>query len=303
MKYYEINEETARRAHEMMSFRDYPENQATKEYRAAVDEAAALVEKRKKVVSPYYHGKLDALLDTYARKLADWTNAYNRNGASCPSVMVCGPANFPTRKKERQNARESALWQEYKAIKNILRKIEQVGTGPVDLADPHAGEILADQLQKLTCRLEHIKALNAYYRKHQTFKGFPALTDEAAADMDRNFEELKTRAPYVTKPFPDYELTSIRGKIKRVQARIAELEALKAQSEQPQEDTEFDGGRIVRNATENRLQILFDAIPDADTRQALKSHGFRWSPRNQAWQRQLTKNAEYDAQKILNLEV
>lgn len=303
MKYYEINEETARRAHEMMSFRDYPENRATKEYRAAVDEAAALVEKRKKAVSPYYHGKLDALLDTYARKLADWTNAYNRNGASCPSVMVCGPANFPTRKKERQNARESALWQEYNAIKDILRKIEQVGTGPVDLADPHAGEILADQLQKLTSRLEHVKALNSYYRKHQTFKGFPDLTDESADDMDRSFEELKARAPYITKPFPDYELTSLRGKIKRVQARIAELETLKAQSEQPQEDTEFDGGRIVRNATENRLQILFDDIPDADTRQALKSHGFRWSPRNQAWQRQLTKNAEYDAQKILNLEV
>ena len=303
MKYYEINEETARRAHEMMSFRDYPENQATNEYRAAVDEAAALVEKRKKAVSQYYHQKLDALLDTYARKLADWTNAYNRNGASCPSVMVCGPANFPTRKKERQNARESALWQEYNAIKDILRKIEQIGTGPVDLADPHAGEILADQLQKLTSRLERIKALNYYHRKHQTFKGFPDLTDEAAADMDRSFEELKIRAPYITKPFPDYELTSLRSKIKRVQARIAELEVLKAQSEQPQEDTEFDGGRIVRNAAENRLQILFDDIPDADTRQALKSHGFRWSPRNQAWQRQLTKNAEYDAQKILNLEV
>ena len=303
MKYYEINEDTARRAHEMMSFREYPENQATNEYRAAVDEAAALVEKHKKAVSPYYHDKLDALLDTYARKLADWTNAYNRNGASCPSVMVCGPANFPTRKKERQNARESALWQEYNAIKDILRKVEQVGTGPVDLADPHAGEILADQLQNLTSRLEHVKALNAYYRKHQTFKGFPDLTNQAAAEMDRSFEELKICAPYVTKPYPDYELTSLRGKIKRVQTRIAELDALKAQSEQPQADTEFDGGRIVRNATENRLQILFDDIPDADTRLALKSHGFRWSPRNQAWQRQLTKNAEYAAQKILNLEV
>ena len=121
--------------------------------------------------------------------------------------------------------------------------------------------------------------------------------------MDQNFAELKIRAPYVNKPFPDYELTSLRGEIKRVQARIAELEALKAQGEHPQEDTEFDGGRVVRNATENRLQILFDDIPDADTRQVLKSHGFRWSPRNQAWQRQLTKNAEYDAKQILNLEV
>ena len=53
----------------------------------------------------------------------------------------------------------------------------------------------------------------------------------------------------------------------------------------------------MRNAEENRLQILFDEIPDADTRDALKSNGFRWSPRNKAWQRQLTQNAEYAARR------
>ena len=58
---------------------------------------------------------------------------------------------------------------------------------------------------------------------------------------------------------------------------------------------------IVRNAEENRLQILFDEIPDADTRDALKSNGFRWSPRNKAWQRQLTQNAEYAARRVLGL--
>ena len=67
-KYYPIDENTARRAHEMMSMRDYPENRATNEYRAAVDKAAALVERRKATTSPYYHDKLDALLDRYARR-------------------------------------------------------------------------------------------------------------------------------------------------------------------------------------------------------------------------------------------
>ena len=47
-KYYHIDENTARRAHEMMSMRDYPENRATNEYRAAVDKASALVETKKK---------------------------------------------------------------------------------------------------------------------------------------------------------------------------------------------------------------------------------------------------------------
>lgn len=42
-------------------------------------------------------------------------------------------------------------------------------------------------------------------------------------------------------------------------------------------------------------------IPDADTRDALKSNGFRWSPRNKAWQRQLTQNAEYAARRVLGL--
>ena len=70
---------------------------------------------------------------------------------------------------------------------------------------------------------------------------------------------------------------------------------------QPDNTTKFDGGEIVRNAEENRLQILFDEIPDADTRDALKSNGFRWSPRNKAWQRQLTQNAEYAARRVLGL--
>ena len=96
-------------------------------------------------------------------------------------------------------------------------------------------------------------------------------------------------------------MSSLRGKIKRIQARLADLDKLQASAQQPDNATKFDGGEIVRNAEENRLQILFDEIPDADTRDALKSNGFRWSPRNKAWQRQLTQNAEYAARRVLGL--
>ena len=128
--YYPINENTARLSHQMMSMSDYKEGSATAGYRAAVDEAAALVERQKQKVSPFYHEKLDALLDRYARRLAQWTNDHNRNGASCPSVLVCGAANFPVRKKQKQNAREDSLWREYDEIKGILSKIKSIGTGP-----------------------------------------------------------------------------------------------------------------------------------------------------------------------------
>lgn len=139
-KYYPIDENMARRAHEMMSMRDYPENRATNEYRAAVDKAAALVERCKAATSPYYHDKLDALLDRYARRLAQWTNDYNRNGASCPSVLVSGGSNFPVKKKNRQNAREDSLWQEYKTIEAILDKIKSTGSGRLTWPTPTPGK-------------------------------------------------------------------------------------------------------------------------------------------------------------------
>lgn len=300
--YYPIDEATARRGHEMMSMRDYIPNSATDSYRASVDQAAALVAEKKKHTSPFYHGKLDAYLDSYAKRLAQWTNDYNRNKASCPSVMISGAANFPVNKKHKQNAREDRLWEEYKTIEAILDKIKSIGTGPVDLTDPHARELLNDQLQKLQKKLEGDKALNAYYRKHKSFEGFPGLSAETAAKLSADFADTRQRCPWIDKPIPDYELTSLRGKIKRVQARIAELDKLQQAQAEPDPATDYDGFQLIRNAAENRLQIIFDEIPDPDMREKLKSNGFRWSPRNKAWQRQLTENAERAARSILGIE-
>ncbi len=300
-RYYEINEDTARSAHYCVHMSDYKPGNATAEYRRAVDNAAALVEARKAKVSPYYHDKLDALLDRYARRLAQWMNDYNRNQASYPSQFISGAGNYNMKKHEKQMSREGTLWNEYNEIKAILNKIEAVGTGAVDLADPHAHEMLAEQLQKLQAQLDRDKALNAYYRKHKSFDGFPGLTAEAAAKLTADFADTCQRCPWVKHPIPDYELTSLRGKIKRVQARLDELDKRTEQAEQPAESTKFSGGEIVRNLEADRLQILFDEKPDEETRAALKQNGFRWSPRYSAWQRQLTPNAEAAARRALGL--
>lgn len=296
--YYPIDEDAARLAHEMVHMSDYELNSATNGYRSAVDEAAALVEAQKAKVSPYYHEKLDNLLDRYARRLAEWTNAYNRNQASYPSQFISGAGGFDMRKHNKQMAREETLWQEYDEIKALLHKIKSVGSGPVDLADPHAREMLADQLQRLQNELDTGKAMNAYYRKHKTLRGFPGMSDETAAKHD---EAIKGAYSWAQKPMPDFELSSLRGKIKRVQARLTELDKRESEQAAPAESTKFDGGEIVRNLEADRLQILFDEIPSADTRDALKANGFRWSPRNKAWQRQLTQNAEIAARRALGL--
>lgn len=296
--YYPIDETTARRANDMNSMRDYRPGSATAEYRAAVDKAAALVEQRKQKVSPFYHDKLDGLLERYSRRLAAYYNDYYRNEAACPSILISGGSNFPVRKKEKQNSRRETLMHEYNEIQGILDKIKSVGTGPIDPTDPHAREMWVDRLQRLQSTLDRGKAMNAHFRKHKTMKGFPDMDDETAAEMD----EAISRAPaFAQTPFPDFELASLRGKIKRAQENLSKLDSLEQHKDDAANTLEFDGGKIFLNMEANRLQILFDEIPSEETRAELKSHGFKWSRKNEAWQRQLTRNAIYDAKHILGI--
>ena len=103
IQYYPINEELARHAQEMNSYFDYKEGSATAEYRRSVDEATRIAEAQKRKVAPIHHERIDRLLDTYARKLADNINKRNAIAARVPSILIAGGSNFPVRKKEKQN--------------------------------------------------------------------------------------------------------------------------------------------------------------------------------------------------------
>ena len=120
INYYPINEGAARRAKEMNSFSDYKEGSATAEYRAMVDKAAAIAEKQKSRVDPMYHEKIDHLLDTYARKLAENMNQGFAIDARVPSVLIAGPSNFPVGKKEKQNRARDSNMEEWRHIQGLL---------------------------------------------------------------------------------------------------------------------------------------------------------------------------------------
>lgn len=296
--YYQINETTALRAKEMMSFSDYKEGSATASYRAEVDQAIEIAERQKRRVDPMYHDKIDRLLDLYARKLAENRNKHYEIMTRCPSILIAGPANFPVRKKEKQNAADDKNMREYQEIQGILDKIKGVGMGGISGDDPKAIEKLEAKLARREQAQERMKAANAALRMKDTAKGDARLkelgyTEEAIKQLRE--PDFAGRVGY-----PAYALSNNNANIRRIRERIADLK--KRQSEDGPEGWSFDGGQIVRNTTENRLQIIFDDIPAADTRSALKSHGFRWSPRNKAWQRQLTRNAELDARNILGIQ-
>ena len=303
--YYEINEETARISKEMMSMRDYIPGSATAEYRSMVDKAAELVKQQKEQVSPFYDEKLDRLLDRYAKTLAEYINRENQIGTMCPSLMIAGGSNFPVKKKEKQVAAWEANRANWEKAESILRKIRSVGTGPIDFADPNAEEMLAERVSNLQGELDACKAANAYYRKNKTLDGCPGISAKELEWLTRpgvfNAGEKGTPLELYKTPYTSYYLSSIRQKLKKAQERLDEYHKRKESAQESGDGLKFDGGEIVKNAELNRLQILFDDIPDEETRATLKKNGFRWSPANKAWQRQLTDAAERVARAILQI--
>lgn len=92
-------------------------------------------------------------------------------------------------------------------------------------------------------------------------------------------------------------------KIKDILKQIDNLETYKPRIEKQGkiQDIDFNNKffEVVQNEELNRLQLTFDKIPSEEVRNILKSYGFKWSPKNQTWQRQLTNNAIYTLKKII----
>lgn len=85
-----------------------------------------------------------------------------------------------------------------------------------------------------------------------------------------------------------WELQNIGARIRETKRRIARLEKL---DEIEFADIEFAGGKAIHNKEINRIQLIFDNIPDESVRTELKGKGFHWSRKERAWQREFTENA------------
>ncbi len=290
--YYTINESAARRANDMNSFSDYKPGSATAEYRQMVDKAVEIGERQKKRVDPMYHEKIDSLVDTYARKLAENMNSSFSIEARVPSILIAGGSNFPVRKKEKQNAARDRNMEDWNEIQGLLDKIRSTGMGGISADDPQAIQKLEAKLEKLQAAQDTMKAVNAYYRKHKTLDGCPNLSAERIEAMKA---DMSSQWHIEDKPYPSWALSNNNAEIRRVKGRIAELTK---KQETAYAGWEFDGGTVEANKEDNRLQIYFEEKPDEKTREALKENGFRWSPKAGAWQRQLNDNAIYAADRL-----
>ena len=286
-KYYPIDEEAAKRAQAMWSFRDYVTGTKTKEYQNLVDEAYQLADD----VAEKYPDRAESayiLADKYAKKLADNFNADSHINLRCPSVLIAGHANFPVRKKEQQVRALEKNNQEYNDIQKYLDRIRKLGSndGIIRSSDANAVTLLQEKLDTLKQEQEKMKKVNAYYRKHKTLDGCPVLTDE---EIEKLKVEMKSSWHYQDKPYLSWQLSNNNQNIHSVEER---LQRLKAEKEKDSSEYDSDYFKVVENTG-------FDGKPEAEVRELVKHNGFKWSPKNGCWQRQLTDNARYSVKSLI----
>lgn len=295
-KYYEIDEGTARTAHNMMSFSDYKAGSKTSAYKSMVDEVYELADELA-AARPEEAERGYRLADRYARKMAENLNRDSRIGTMCPSVMICGAGNFPVAKKRKQVDAWDSCMKERGEIEKIKDKMRSIINGKdiIKSGDANAVEKLEKKAEMLEARQEMMKAVNAYYKKNGTLEGCPYLNEDQIREINESMERCDWYPE--KRPFQRYDLTNNGQNLRKCKKRIEELK--KAKEAEPQEKEGENGlYKLIENTDIMRIQFEFDGKPSDKIRAILKAHGFRWSPKQARWQRQLNGNGKYAAQKV-----
>lgn len=226
----------------------------------------------------------------YLQKWREWLGALSR----CYSVLITGPARFNSRRHERMNDYERAAkqrlkdWSE-KVVKRINRQERLTGWKEV--------ERLQSKLDTLIELHEKMKAANKIVRSKKMSE--EEQIDELLAlgfNEQQASEILKPSERWQSVGFATYQLQNNLAKIKDTQAAI---ERHKAMAEAEDKEIKFNGGRVVVCNSDERMRFYFDEIPSVEVRNLMKRNAFKWSPKNGAWQRQLTNNCKFDTKRIL----
>ena len=229
----------------------------------------------------------DMYEDKYIDKFKEWLYALSR----CFSQAITGaggwkPATF--RRHERTNAAEKSAhdrlvaWCD-KVIKRCNRQERLTGWAEV--------ERLQEKLDSLTRLQENMKAINKIIRstKLATVEKVDeimalGLSEEQAIDI------MDPDRSYYGAGFPAYALQNNLAKIKDTEAKIKRHQSM---AERENEETEYPWGTLVADYGDARYRFLFNGKPEREVIDLMKSNAFKWSPRNEAWQRQITPNARY----------
>lgn len=230
--------------------------------------------------------------DRYIEKYKEWLYAMSR----CFSQMITGAGGWKAstfRRHEKTNAAEKAAYGRLeqwcdKVIKRCNRQERLTGWAEV--------ERLQEKLDGLTELQETMKAANKIIRSKKLAE--VEKVDELVALGFSESTALKLMEPdYCGRiGFATFQLSNNLAKIKDTEAKI-KRHAKMAQRED--EEQGYWWGTLRTDYADERYRFVFNGKPAQTIITLMKESGFRWSPSNKAWQRQITANAKFAVSRII----
>lgn len=226
-------------------------------------------------------------IEGYKKHLFAWLSAKSRT----LSPMITGPANFPVSKNrtamqsEMNRLNELVEWRK-KVLSSIEKKVE--ASKPIEQKNAEALEDWKRQVD----RLFEGYLVNRFKSRLETVAR-TGNVELVAATLD--YMKDQQSAKCVTLATPRNSLWSLPEVAEKFRASLESVKTVESTEEM------INGVRIVKNSQADRLQLFFDGKPEQSMITSLKQAAFRWSPSNGCWQRQLTQNAVWAAQRLLKL--
>lgn len=185
---------------------------------------------------------------------------------------------------------------------NKIKNLENDTNGPIRSDDPDALTKISKKIKQLEDDREYMKKINAEFRKAKGDVSKMKSITEEEKDIYRIGKQIKGRytagdTSWDNSFFRGFELTSTGAEIRRLKQRQTQLSKL---AQREDKEYQYNGVKIKEDTIGNRLRLHFNSIPDREFRTKLKRNGFRWSPYNKAWQKQLSNYPEVDVKHILD---
>lgn len=163
-----------------------------------------------------------------------------------------------------------------------------VGSAGISSDDPEAAHKIKEEIAALEAQQEKMKAANLLVRKGDV-AALAAMFNESIA------QKLMQPDFCGRKGFADFELRNNGANIRRLKAR---LEQMQARSSHKAATEEYGAIRIEALPGENRVRVFFPGKPARDVIADMKAAGFKWAPSVGAWQRFYSAGSLWHAQSL-----
>jgi len=242
--------------------------------------------------------------EKYIKYFTNWLHAKSRTF----STMITGPANVNLRQHAKANESERKRFEEFRNWREnyfkVFDRLKLKNRTDEEKSDDNWNYSRKVILSAAETIKEIDEGINTYTSRNLMVRVIVGNINTAVINGDTS--RVEKCLDLVREIQKDWKKPIITEKHSLWNAaQLAESIREKKMDVKIQESKEipFEGGKVVFNYNEDRLQVFHDVKPPFEMIQAFKKRAFKWSNKQVCWQRKITNNAVYDAQDILKVKL